>query len=323
MDSPASAFLLSLYRKARALPHAAFKAWVFSELGCYLSFDSGFWLRVTVTPDGPLIHDQHLDRQRLDRLSGYVAEGLWREDPFMHMALEKPNMAAIMAASSIPSARLRAFLSKHQQAHVLTWLEIDNVSHVSVGFTMFRADAMRPFQASDRQFVQSVGAHVIEAWTQNWFRDLDAIAPPAQKFGYSQAILTSNRMLTALDDHFVATAHLEWPAWLGPSLPAALDAHVRKGALLPFSGKSIVARFQPLSDGLLRLQLRPRHALDDLPPRKREAAIMFAAGALQSQVAERMGLSASTINNYLSDIYRQLKVKDKAQLATMIAYLPA
>lgn len=270
MDSSASEFLLALYRRARSLPHAAFKAWVFSELGRYLSFDSGFWARITMSAEGPLVHDQYLDRQRPDRLNGYLAEGLWREDPFMHTVLAKPSRAAIMSASSIPSGRLRAFLSSHQQEHVVAWLEIDDVSRVLVGFSMFRADAARPFQEGDRQFVQSVGAHLIEAWTQNWFRDLDAISPPARKVGYCQAILTSTRMLTALDDHFAATAHLEWPAWLGPSLPAALDAHVRRGALLPFSGKSIVARFQPLSDGLLRLQLRPRHALDDLPPRKRQ-----------------------------------------------------
>ena len=91
---------------------------------------------------------------------------------------------------------------------------------------------------------------------------------------------------------------------------------------MPWRGRHLVARLQALKDNLVVVKLRPLHALDHLAPRKREAAVLFAHGASQAQVARRLGLSESTINNYLGDVYRRMEVSDKGQLATAISRLP-
>ena len=90
MDHASSTFLLSLHRAARRMAHCEFRHWIFAELGRYLRFDSGFWLRMVVTPTGPQMHDHHLDRQRPDRVTGYLEQELWREDPFVQAALSRP-----------------------------------------------------------------------------------------------------------------------------------------------------------------------------------------------------------------------------------------
>lgn len=322
MDAATSDFVLSTYRASRTLEHAHFRSWVFAEAEKHLSFDSGFWLRTTMTQDGPVLHDQHLYKQQPDRLTGYLTDGLWREDPFLQVALDERGCAAIKAASDIPSERLRAFLALHRQAHAVVWLEADPVAGIFVGWSLFRADAARPFAESDRAFVESVGPLLMDAWNQNWFRQLEALAPSGLPTGYVQAIVTSAAMLTVVDDHFAQCMQLEWPGWQGPLLPPLLLAHLALHGDEPYRGSAIVARFQPLPDSLTRVQLRQHHALDRLPRRKREVAVLFASGESQSAIAERLGLSASTVNNYLGEIYRLLNVNDKAQLATLVARLP-
>ena len=227
-----------------------------------------------------------------------------------------------MSASDIPSARLRKFLSQHRQAHAVVWLEADAAAGIFLGWSMFRADPARPFAESDRSFIESVGPLVIDAWNQNWLRQLEASAPSEKPVGYVQAILTSSGMLTVVDDRFSQSMRSEWPEWQGPLLPPELGEHLRRRYGEPYKGRAIVARFQQLPDQLVRVQLRAHHALDSISKRKREVALLFASGVSQGTISDRLSLSSSTVNNYLGDIYRHLNVSDKAQLAMLIARLP-
>jgi DNA-binding CsgD family transcriptional regulator len=322
MDTRISDFVLSLYRASRTLSHAEFRTWVFAAVGKYLDFDSGFWLRTTIAPDGPVLHDQHLDRQLPDRLTGYLLDGLWQEDPFLRRALDRRGAAENLAASEVPSPRLRAFLARHRQAHVVAWIEADPDSGIFLGWSLFRADAARPFEESDRLFVEVVGPLVTDAWNQSWMRQLEAVSPRAKRLGYVQAILTDAGILTVVDDRFASDLRVEWPDWQGPLLPAELREHLQLRSHEPYRGRHVVVRFQQLPDRLVRLQLRSAHALDQLPRRKLEVARLFAAGESQAAIAERLALSPSTVNNYLGDIYRELEVSDKAQLANLVARLP-
>ena len=240
----------------------------------------------------------------------------------MGAALNASGVAAMMSASDIPSERLRKFLSQHRQAHVIVWLEAEAAAGILLGWCMFRADPLRPFAEVDRFFIESVGRLVIDAWNQNWLRQLEATAPSAKPIGYVQAILTSSRILTVVGDRFSESMRSEWPEWQGPHLPSELSEHLRLHRSEPYKGRSIVARFQQLPDQLVRVQLRAHHALDSISSRKREVALLYASGESQSTIAERLSLSTSTVNNYLGDIYRQLNVSDKAQLANLIGQLP-
>ena len=72
---------------------------------------------------------------------------------------------------------------------------------------------------------------------------------------------------------------------------------------------------------MILLRLRSAHAIDRLSRRRRQVALLFAAGATQGEVAEALRLSPSTVNNYLVDAYRALGVADKAALAMLVARL--
>ena len=86
-------------------------------------------------------------------------------------------------------------------------------------------------------------------------------------------------------------------------------------------GKSLVAYFRPVDVGMTLAFVRPVGSFDRLSQRKREVATMFAHGASQSEVAQRLRLSPSTVNNYLGDVYRELGVTDKGALAIAVAHL--
>ena len=321
MATADSTFLLTLHRAARRVAHAAFRPWVFRELGRHLRFDSGLWLRIAMTDDGPQMHDHHLERQRPDRVTSYLARELWRDDPMLHAIWAEPKRAVAMSADSVTSDRLREFLEQHENRHVVASFDVDPVTRVFAGIALFRRRPDDSFDEHDRRFIESVGPHVADTWTHNWLHHVCEERADDTQSGFALAVVTAGHTLTASDDHFAAMMNREWPEWRGPYLPAALREHLQRGTHPVWSGKSVAVHFRGLSGGLSLLRIRRCHTLDHLSPRKRAVAQLFAGGASQSHVAERLRLSPSTVNNYLVDIYRQLNVGCKAELAVLIAQL--
>ncbi|MGF6527894.1 helix-turn-helix transcriptional regulator [Variovorax sp. PvP013] len=321
MDSNSSLFVLATHRAARRLPHGDFRTWMFSELEHQVRFDSGFWMRTVLTEDGPKMHDHHLHRQWPDRVTGYMDQELWREDPFLKSALDTGVTGFAMPLSSMPAGRLRSFLELREQEHVLGAVQVDAIVKTIVGISIFRKHRDDPFDEVDRCFLDAAAPHIIDAWTHNWMLQLGAVRGSTQACKVATAVLTSEHLVTAVDDHFSSLMALEWPVWRGPAVPEVLKSHLVRWPGRRWSGRHIIAWFQTLQEGALLLHVRARHAFDDLSKRKQEVAVMFASGVSQSEVAERMFLSRSTVNNYLVDIYRQLNICDKAQLAVVISYL--
>jgi DNA-binding CsgD family transcriptional regulator len=267
------------------------------------------------------MHDQFLDRQSADRVTGYLEQELWREDPFLQAILASRCTSVRMAASSLPVGRLRAFLEERGQEHVIAATQADAIAGVVTGISIFRRGREDPFGEFDEVFIDGVGPHIIDAWTHNWLLDLGAAHTDRVAPNTATAVLTAQHVLTATDDHFARLLNREWPNWRGPTLPEPLDSHIGQGSVEPWLGRDVVARVLRLQEGPIVIHVRERHALDGLAPRKREVARLFAAGASQAEVAERMKLSTSTVNNYLVDVYRELNVNDKAQLAVVVARL--
>ena len=113
MNATTGQFLLAVHRAARRMPHVEFRPWLFRELGSVLRFDSGLWLRIAISDDGPRMHDHHLDRQRPDRISSYLEQGLWREDPQKGwVATVRYSTGARAYMETIPADRLRELPDK-------------------------------------------------------------------------------------------------------------------------------------------------------------------------------------------------------------------
>jgi DNA-binding CsgD family transcriptional regulator len=322
MNLEISAFLLDVHRASRHMSNAQFRPWLFAELQRHLRFDSGLWLRTVVGPNGPFNLDYHLDRQRPDRMSTYFEQELWREDPFMTSAfINGPYRAWAMSAAGVPQGRLRDYLELHQQRHVVCAFEFQVLTSSFAGFAMFRKGRDDPFNEDERLLVEFIEPHLRDAWNHNWLREVGATRPDRLSAGFAQAVCREDLALAAFEEPFLALLRQEWPQWQGPTLPDAWRPCVRDAFEPPWIGKAIAAYARRLRGPLWLVQLRAAHAFDLLPPRQREVARRFAAGAAQTSVASALRISPSTVNNYLVEIYRELGVNDKAELALLMARL--
>ena len=304
------------------MAHAQFKPWLFAELGLHLRFDSGMWMRIVVDDRGPQMHDYYLDRQRPDRITSYLEQELWRIDPFMQTAfVNGPSRAWAMSARDVPPGRLRDYLELHEQLHVVCSFQFESITRSFAGFSMFRRGRDDDFNEDERLFVEFVEPHLREAWTHNWLREVGATRPDKLPDGFAQGVFTAEHGVSAIEESFALLVRREWPEWHGPRLPAALIAHLRSEPRQPWAGERVTAYFGKLASGLTLVHLRGTHPIDHLPPSKRNVALLFASGTSQAEVARRLRLSPSTVNNYLVEIYRDLAVAEKSELAVLVAGL--
>ena len=323
MTPAASAYVLQLHRAARGLPHRELQPWVFDGLREIVPFDSAFWYRWSVDAQRSNLHAHYLYRQPESLIEEYIAEDLWRVDEVYERALQAaPGTAVAAPFEAYRSPKMRDFLARHHQYQVMTIGLIQEVPRIAAGISLYRDRTRPPFSAADVQMVELLAPHLIDAWRENWLQEISRTARSAPATEFSLGVLLPAGMLSEAQHRFGELIQREWPDWRGPWLPPALHVHLGASTNAgPYVGRHVVAYHRRRDDGLRLLLVRARHALDGLPPRKRETACLFAAGASQIEVAQRLRLSPSTVNNYLVDVYRELAIADKTDLALLVMRL--
>ncbi|NDY91866.1 helix-turn-helix transcriptional regulator [Ideonella livida] len=104
------------------------------------------------------------------------------------------------------------------------------------------------------------------------------------------------------------------PGWRGTQLPAALLARLTGGGSALRLGRQSLA--VSACGELLALHLgRPGGPGQDLSPREREAALLYASGVTYKAIARQLGLSPATVRTYLRTVYSSLGVRHKVELA--------
>lgn len=328
MDAAANSFVLALYRAARRLPHPELRTMVFEGLQSLVTFDSAFWYRWAADAQHSELHAWCLYRQPESLIQEYASEELWRDDIVYERALAAPSGKAISASyDEYTSPRMRSFLRRHRQEHVLTLAIFQDVQGIATGMSMYRNETRLPWSEADHGVIEGLMPHVVEAWRENWLQDVvrNASSSP-EHVEFSLAVLISSLMLSEAQDNFGELMHLEWPQWRGPWLPHelhdALESHAGSTERrAPWIGRQITVYSRAQPDGTVLLFLRRGHEFDRLAPRRREAAVLFGRGASQTDVAALMQLSTSTVNNYLAGVYAQLHLTDKTDLSRLVARL--
>lgn len=328
MDAAANSFVLALYRAARRLPHAELRTMVFEGLQSLVTFDSAFWYRWAADAQHSELHAWCLYQQPESLIEEYASEELWRDDIVYERALIAPSGKAISASyDEYTSPRMRNFLRRHRQEHVLTLAIFQDVQGIATGMSMYRNETRSAWSEEDHRILEAVMPHVVEAWRENWLQDVvRAASSSPEHVEFSLAVLIPSLMLSEAQDNFGDLMHLEWPAWRGPWLPQELHLALsaQAGSTLsrpPWIGRSTVVYSRMQHDGNVVLFVRRGHEFDRLAPRRREAAVLFGRGASQTDVAARMQLSASTVNNYLASVYTQLNLSDKTELSRLVTRL--
>jgi DNA-binding CsgD family transcriptional regulator len=323
MNSAVNDFILELYRASRRMPHAEFRPWVFDGLRQIVHFDSAFWFRWAAYEDRSHVHAWYLYRQPETLIQEYVEEELWRVDEVYHRTLNGPRGAAVRVSfEEYSSPKMRDFLRRNQQHHIMTIALMQEVPQIAGGMSLYRNKTRSPFSEGDGRELEALAPHVIDAWRENWLMEVVQSARSTKLTEFSLGVLAPDMMLSEAQHNFGALIQIEWPEWHGPWLPEPLHDHFGSGAAgQPWVGAAIAAYHRNQPDGSTLILMRRRHPIDGLPRRKREAALLFASGASQTEVATQLCLSASTVNNYLVDVYRDLAINDKSDLSVLVARL--
>lgn len=119
--------------------------------------------------------------------------------------------------------------------------------------TLFRFDDQRPFEEEERQMLQSLVPHLIDARQINFLEHLSGDSRRAKRLAV--AAFDRKGVMHAAGSGFAELMQAEWPRWQGPCLSAPL------------------------------LKARSRSAVDDLSKRELEVARHFANGLSNKEVA--------------------------------------
>jgi DNA-binding CsgD family transcriptional regulator len=161
--------------------------------------------------------------------------------------------------------------------------------------------------------------HLVEAMTLNRQLQLDRHLPvrPSEMSG-NRALVRSNGDMIHCGQGFAQLLGLGISPSALPRLPRTLiDGILRNGEALIGSGRVKIHGYR-LGESFL-LVAQPVSFMDRLTPREATAAQLFGGGWSYKEVAKSMRVAPATARNMLQNIYRKLHLRNKAQLARLIA----
>ena len=323
-----SSVVLQLHRGCRSWPASSFQDRACELLADVLPFDSALW-----GAENPA-------SLRLVALQPYrVPDALWAHylthsqvggcatDPLLAAARQATGSAVVCDFAALPPAPggdatppAANSLAAQGMAYGLAMAQTEPLSRLRSFFCVWRMAGGAPFTTGDQRLLQFVVPHLMETTRESQLAragdTADAAAAPR-----SHAVCSLQGVLQHLDDRCQALLRLEWPQWQGGLLPApllaTLLAALKQPGAPPFVGRLIAVRLATSGSTVL-LAVRLRAACDRLSARQRGIADLYASGCTGPEIAQRLGLAPSTVNNHLVEVFKKLQVSSKVQLARLL-----
>jgi DNA-binding CsgD family transcriptional regulator len=303
------AFLLDLYRSARAEQPHEFQKHALERLRELVEFDFGAW-------GGGAAEDRQVtDVVMLDQSERLFGEWMEvaAEDAYCDLALRRLDHTVLF--DDVPEFRRSFAWNEH-------WRRFDAENMIATimaepidGYVSFvglcNADRSRNFGRRDRELKQLLMPHLSSALhlsRENMLRH-------ASSRDEGLAIVNSGGWVLASQPPFAALARAEWGR-AGPRLPASfVEAGLDRKS---WRGRAIALRIQQLPPYYL-LRATPVSPLEALTPREREVAEQFARGLSYKEVAVALHIAPATVRNHLARIYDKLGLETKSELVRLLA----
>lgn len=313
--------VLELYRLAQNAPAAEFQTQAMDIMQGVLKFDSGYWATGVVTPgEGFVAHAYLLYRQpkewtedyaRINHNDAMTYETFRQLGTTVNAALCSPEWQARFDPES------REHLRRYNVSHCLGTIVAEPVLQICAGVALFRADPDQPFSEDERLFMQELMAHLSEAWNISRFAYMDAARSSRMPPGEGQAICDNKGVLYNADQNFASLMLAEWPEWKGPRLPQELEEALWRGDDHRYAGRRTTITSEAAHNMQL-LTVRARTAVDQLSPRERDVAVLFANGENFRAIADNLHIAPVTVRNHLRHIYAKLGITNKIELVRLI-----
>jgi DNA-binding CsgD family transcriptional regulator len=324
MLSDFSALLLAIYGLSHSRAVDEFQDAALALIKPVVPFDSGKWGSGTLSAAGVDEHHLHLHRMSNEMLQAYDENKAQDAAAFSvgqhRSATGAFHVPEVFAGNSAMLDYARRF--GHHNLFISADTEPDT------GYTqylsLYRADVHAHCQESERQWLQHLRPHLMQALAMNRKLHLDrwagsaatagsavaAAAAPGLRCGLAVADLRGR--LHHADADFNTLLRHEWPGWQPGPLPAALVRHFSRGEGL-YQGAGLVVQHQ-LKHQLLFLRARPRCKADTLSAREHEVALLIAQGHSHKTAAQQLRRAPATVRNHIQAIYAKLEVSNVAGL---------
>jgi DNA-binding CsgD family transcriptional regulator len=193
----------------------------------------------------------------------------------------------------------------------------DPVTKTLSGISFYRGQQDDEFSEGERALAEVLVPHMLEVYANALLRERVQQVESGVRRAYFTALVDAQGVIFMVDANFASLMREEWPDWTGPYPPSELTRHLVEHPDEDCIGERVVVRPRRVED-LTLLGIRNRLPIDGLGHRERQVASLAAIGRSFKEIAKDLGISPATVNNHLSNIYRKLRVRNRAELVTLL-----
>ena len=318
MNTPALPTLntvtLALYREGRDIPLRSFQDWALEQVRGLIPFDSACWGSAAMEPIK--IHWLHLhncDASIAEAYAPFMAQDFFRAELMARPGVSI-NLSDLTTRARFVRTQMYQTVGKPYRIEwSLGTLQVDPASSLSEFLTLWRHDPKKPFSEAERQTKELLMPHLVEAFRAVRLRHFLGSKDTRQK---AWALADDQGFIRELSPAFAAALRAHWPTWHGSVLPDALARSVVQ--VRAFKDKTFMVDVKQ-SDNLRFLEIKAKSPLDRLTAREGEIVARYAGGETYSAIAAALALSPTTVRNHISHCFKKLGVKNKAELANLLA----
>jgi len=313
--------IAEFYGRARTAPPEEHKEQALAVLKSVLPFDSAKWGTGRFEDGQPIVHSMHLHNLPEENMVRYRETGFARDDHLLRAIGKSPGRAVRITdlwtlEDWLKTDVYRCYASHFGIVHGMSICTEDEVTGLIHATGLYRSDLTQPFTDGERGLLELLAPHIHESNKLARFIHLRQTGSKAGARTDAVGICDRFGLLYETERQFTNLLHLEWPRWHGGRLPQplreAVAAHRRA-----YQGLRIAVKID-FSGELPTLHARECSPLDALAPRQRQIAQHLSEGKTYKEIAQDLGLSASTVTNHANAIYRKLGVSGKVQLVNLI-----
>ncbi|WP_432464096.1 helix-turn-helix domain-containing protein [Agarivorans sp. QJM3NY_33] len=301
-----------LYQHSASLELTQFRSFVFTTVQELLQFDSAIWINISRIRKPIDKFDTFLFNQPPEMINNYhkVIYNLGLKNLLFEQAIKMENLAVSSQASTIPEL-YEQHCKPFGLEQGLTTVRKGIFNGVYSIISLYRNNVLAPFSEEDRQMLQWLAPHFVESFRQNLIHNFKN---PQFDHCYN-AICDSHGVFVESQTGFVERLgqYVNSFRFLSP-FNEDIDPEKVNTITLSNSINIEVRNIQ----GLFHLQVAKLQASAKLSPREQQITAELVRGFPDKIIANNLNISSKTVRNQLSDIYKKLHVRSRAEAISLL-----
>jgi DNA-binding CsgD family transcriptional regulator len=307
-------FLLAIYRSARELPAAEFRAQALKRLQGSLPLMSAVWGDARRVPNSYAVVPTSLEILNLD--AAFLVE--WarchHRDATIPLLLSNPSRALRVHIPSFYAGQpdLLDFVQRNE-IDAMNLILVNGLAPGEIHWlSLYRQQRAPEWSELDCKWLELMMPHLTEAARINV-----AIHPSdlgnLHELNVAVAEAASCTLLRA-DTQFLAVLACEWSGFDGLHLPPRLAEAWRHAQTFVHLGKRIRIDGRCFGE-LVYLCAREKNQVESLTQRQLEVAHLYAKGLTSKEIAQACALSPATVRNHMAHVFEALQLHSRQELS--------